>query len=726
MMGLSLLVGVYTALAGATHVHHVPYAARVAMRQDSLTSVVCVVDAVTGRVLSGAVVEPLHSVGSPRASSNRHVTTTAHGRTQRVGRDACLRLPIGDVQVRRIGYLSRTMSVRASTAVDTITLSPVFADARTIDTVRVRDTRDGTTLGRMTAVVSVDEAQRAGVATTAQLVARLPFANVRDARGEHAIQLRGARSEQVVVLLDGMVMNDPATGRASVNDLPLSTLDAASATLGANPMSGGPGALGGVIALTSAARRTATMRVGTLGESRVEGAWAGSGLGAQWNMAAGHHRSANNFRFVNTAAPTPIAEQRVNNDETGSMLSLGAIGDRWQVRSIVARNERGMVGPMNVRSYDADRARSGRALMRGQVALGSRGMLVGSLRHFSLAYRDPARAALNATARVWAGDVETTGELPQLFGAQHDHLSAVWRAGAGTDQLRTSGGVRQGRTRGFGAAQLAARTARSTADVGFRLDVVDGVGQPSLSAAADRRLRAAWFVSARVAQAFRAPTLYDLYFSSPQRLAVRPLDPERVSSDLELNTHTTHRTAFGMLRAQASVSARNTHNAIIWFPGNFGWSPANVGREYLRGVEARVQLTPAWGDVALWSTHYDSRLRTGDLEIPTPYTPRTAAGASASATVRGVSTSLVARVLGRRPFSAGPRNPAFELPAVGIVDAALSHPLPRAITPRGSDALVAWSLDNAFDIAWQSVRGFPSPGRTLAVSVSLRHSPTSP
>lgn len=725
-MGLSLLLGVYAALSGATHLHRVSSAARVAMRQDSLTSVLCVVDAVTGRVLSGAVVEPLRSVTAHSTSSKRPVTPAARGRAQRVGADACLRLPIGAVHVRRIGYYSRTTSVRATAAVDTIVLSPVFADARTMDTVRIRDTRDGTTLGRMAAVVSVDAAQRAGVATAAQLVARLPFASVRDVRGEQSIQLRGARSEQVVVVLDGMVMNDPATGRASVNDLPLSTLEAASATLGANPISGGPGALGGVIALTSAARRTATMRVGTLGESRVEGAWSGSGLGAQWNLAAGHHRSANNFRFVNTAAPTPIAERRVNNDETGSTLSLGAIGDRWQVRSMVSRNDRGMVGPMNVRTYDADRARSGRALIRGQVALGSRGMVLGSLRHFSLAYRDPARDALNSTARVWAADLEATGELPVLVQAHHSNLSAVWRAGVGTDQLRTSGGVSQGRARGFGAAQIAARTARTTADLGLRLDVVDGVGQPSLSAAADRRLHAAWFVSARIAQAFRAPTLYDLYFSSPQRLAVRPLDPERVGSDVEVNTHTTHRTAFGMLRAQASVSARNTRHAIIWFPGNFGWSPSNVGREYLRGVEARVQLTPAWGDVALWSTHYDSRLRTGDLEIPTPYTPRSAAGASASATVRGMSTSLFARVLGRRPFSAGPRNPAFELPAVGIVDAALSHSLPRAITPRGSDALVAWSLDNAFDIAWQSVRGFPSPGRTLAVSVSLRHSPTSP
>jgi outer membrane cobalamin receptor len=169
--------------------------------------------------------------------------------------------------------------------------------------------------------------------------------------------------------------------------------------------------------------------------------------------------------------------------------------------------------------------------------------------------------------------------------------------------------------------------------------------------------------------------------------------------------------------------ARDTRDAIIWFPGNFGWSPANVGVERLRGAEARLQWRARAVDASAWFTAYDAALTSGALRIPTPYVPQFAGGASLRADAYANTFSVTARGLGRRPFSAGPRDPAFELPSVLLCDVAFARRIPLTALLRATDALVSLSLQNAMDTAWQSVRGYPSSGRSWAIAITLRYHP---
>jgi len=73
--------------------------------------------------------------------------------------------------------------------------------------------------------------------------------------------------------------------------------------------------------------------------------------------------------------------------------------------------------------------------------------------------------------------------------------------------------------------------------------------------------------------------------------------------------------------------------------------------------------------------------------------------------------------MGARPYTAGPRNPAFELPAVARLDMGLAYRLPLAA--RWSGSLVSLALDNATGVRWQSVQGFPMPGRTWQFALHL-------
>jgi outer membrane cobalamin receptor len=175
-----------------------------------------------------------------------------------------------------------------------------------------------------------------------------------------------------------------------------------------------------------------------------------------------------------------------------------------------------------------------------------------------------------------------------------------------------------------------------------------------------------------------------------------------------------------VFEVHGGLVARDTRDAIIWFPGNFGWSPANVGVERLRGAEGRIAFTSRRGSLSAWTTAYDTEIATGGLRIPTPYVARVSGGAQLLGTFGTTSASAIVRANGRRPFTAGTRNPAFELPAVTLVDASLS----QRVTLVHANALVALSVENALDVAWQSVRGFPSPGRSLSITITFLPSST--
>jgi outer membrane cobalamin receptor len=279
--------------------------------------------------------------------------------------------------------------------------------------------------------------------------------------------------------------------------------------------------------------------------------------------------------------------------------------------------------------------------------------------------------------------------------------------------------------RGFALADARWSATLARVQAGVRVDAMTGAGAlPSFSLAAERAVTSHWTLAGRVTQAMRAPTLYDLYFASPQRVEVRALKPERVIADGEISLRFARTTTFGFIQSSVAMVARNTRDAIVWFPGNFGWSPANVGRERVVGGEVNVALTSGWGEFATWATAYDATLTVGALSIPTPYVPRVATGSRLVAHWRSATVAATSRTMSRRPFSAGPRNRDYELPAVTLLDLALTHESPLHLAPTIATTFT-WTVENALDTSWQSVRGFPSPGRTWSVTCTLRHSPRS-
>lgn len=660
----------------------VPCALRTLAAQPVASARGTVRDATTGAPVAGAAVE----------GAARRVYSDTHGRFALAAR-------VGDtLLVRRMGYRP-ARSVVASGDLD-VSLAPA---AVPLDGLRV-EAHGAAPVARLAATEPAGSAREAGAVTAADLVARLPYVSARGARGATVVSLRGGRAEQTVVTLDGLPLNDPATGTADLGDLPLAAIGAATSLPGADAVRFGSGASGGVVALAGASEPVVALRAGSYGERLAEAAGTRSALGARLRGGLAWREARNDFPFRNRAAATggDSVERRANNDERRAAAFGTATWPSVQLLVLASESERGMVGPMNVRAYDADRGRTRRLLARGGLQAGGWIGVVGA-RAFGQRYEDPRHPGNASHANVLALDAEISRALG----------GALIRAGAGGDRLRVAGAVpvpTRNRGRGFAAASREWARGAYRASAGLRADAYERSGaRPSASLALERTGVIDGFV--RVSQAFRAPTLNDVALGAPRRVAARDLDPERVALDAEGGM----RARRGAALLEASVFHRVTHDAIVWFPGNFDWSPTNVGRERVLGAEGRAAFRTAHVETSAWAAWYRARLRAGGLVIPTPYVPEAAGGATATVRRGSLSASGELRAFARRPFASAPRSRATELPGAALLSGTITH----RFALLGRTARLALGVDNAGDVAWESVERFPAPGRTWSLGLTF-------
>ena len=205
--------------------------------------------------------------------------------------------------------------------------------------------------------------------------------------------------------------------------------------------------------------------------------------------------------------------------------------------------------------------------------------------------------------------------------------------------------------------------------------------------------------------------MYDLYFASPERVTSRALEPERVEFDAEAGL----RARLAGASISVAAFARDVRDAIVWFPGNFTWSPSNVGLERVRGAEGEVHAGSDWYSASLWGTVTSATLLAGGLAVQTPYVPDVSGGASLSLKSGTVGVTATVRGIGRRAFTAAPASPVTQLPAVAIADVAVHW---HATVAR-SDLLVTASVSNLGDVRWESVRRYPAVGRAWSMALTF-------
>lgn len=553
--------------------------------------------------------------------------------------------------------------------------------------------------------------------------------------GRQVLSVRGGRPEGVLVLLDGLPLNDPLTGQADLSSVPLSSLESATLVRGAGAARYGSGALGGALLLESSAAAAsepaARLALGSHGAYEASGSAGWSDRRAGVRIGAGMGGAENDFEYEDRLASGSPTRNRANADSETRWLSVA--GEAGDVRGTFRLDglERGVPGRMGTTAFAEDRWRENRWSLSGQAGgermaarLGIRGL---SMRYTPGAGEPSDQRAFDARA---GGEVALSGSPGAVIAGRMSYERLEGDGIAGTPD-RVSGGV-------------TLRTTLSDAASTFGLEPLVGFDATEGETAFSPEL-GAWFRPAgtirlygRIGRAYRVPTFADLHFEAAPGLRANPdLESERVVLDAEIGIEAS--TASTASRASASTASpaspastpaptasvrlsawsRDTRRPIVWLASSAAiWSPRNLDRLAARGLEIEARLASNRAGLAEWAvdagvTLQRSRVGFGSNRNPLPYQPDVSARASAELRHGPTAARLAAVYTGSRTTTLAATR---RLAGFVTIDAGVH----RRFTPGPLTIDAAVGIENLFDRQYELVELFPEAGRSFRLTIDIR------
>ncbi len=514
--------------------------------------------------------------------------------------------------------------------------------------------------------------------------------------------VRGAESDQTLVLWNGVELNDPYFGGFNWAFLPTEGVERVEVVRGPSSALYGSEAVGGVVQVITGSDDSVRLTV-EAGENayRRGSAKGGTRLGGVHLDLAGHARRGDG----------ELDNSFFDGEEI--VARLDGSRERWGGGLLVRANDSETGIPLSGGQPTPNRTVAWR---ESQVAVPLRAQpsadwsLDGQLSRVDLesVFRDPddpfgftdsatdslaERASLVAT---WSPPERTSGDSLWLaVGSEAERLEVTSGSNFGTDL----DGVRQETWAGF--AQLQLRWRGLTVDLGGRHDSNDVYGEQwsprlGLSWAFGERSR----VRASYGEGFRAPSLGELFFPFSGNPDLRP---ER-SESLELGIE--HRRGRWLLSA---VAFDTRQRDLIDFDF-VEFRNVNIGEAESRGLELS-----AVAEGVRWSGRFDlTLLAAEDATTGQPLLRRPDESASLALGWRPgrLGLHLFARWVGERPDVDPVTFERAANPSFTTVDLAARWSLGDRWAPYAR-------LENLFDESYQEALGFPALGRTAIVGLAF-------
>ncbi len=549
-----------------------------------------------------------------------------------------------------------------------------------------------------------------------------------------AVSIRGASTDQVLVLVDGSRRNPAQGGGVDLASLSLDTVESVEVFRGGASALWGSAAIGGAIHVRTRRPRPGSARVrvaaGSFGERRVEGSTSFD-LGRGWGLRTSGRafRTDGDYAFLDDHRRT---ETVVTNGDIlrlgGEVRAEGPAGgsSRARIDASAVTTERGVPGS---EEFPTPRAR----LTDDRGSLGIRWERRGTAPWQPAAeltwlgmerrYTDPEAPFLaiddsHRNVRVESGlSVDRMG-----------HRSTVRLAtGLSIDRLESTTDGSRRRDSGNLRAQLSrdlswgeGRTVRGM--LAARLDGVEGFA-PHLSPRIGLLARV-WperlQFRASAGLSFRTPSFDELFWPPRASAAGNPdLRPER-GRDVDIGVSI--RGGPGSARIQADVFLREVDDLIQWVPGASGvWRPHNIGAARIAGVEIDGSVeAPAPGELRIRlggsATGLHSEDRSGEPNVDgrrLVYRP-TWAGALGITLARGEGHELEAswRFVDD-VFVTRANTKSLEGHVFGDI---------RYRRRMGLGLRIDASVTNVTDVTARDVRDFPLPGRAWKLGITYERS----
>lgn len=607
---------------------------------------------------------------------------------------------------------------RADTSLDVLELPPVEVRPAPAPPPAAPSRRDPTG-----AISVVETSQRAGEARdTAGLLTEIPGLLIQQLGGfgqTQSVSMRGASSNGVLVLLDGVPLNG-AGGVVDLSRLPVAWLSRIEVLRGGAGAAYGSGALGGAVNLVTreiSRVPTASIELGTgsFGTYQGQASVAGPLLGGEGLLLLHAGKSDGDFRYLHDATPAwdgdlPELRRRENND---AALGGGLLRFRRPLTRALS------VEALGALTLDA-RGLAGTELNPSPSVRESHRRT-----HAALRLRHAAAGAPELSARAWirADAFEPEGIIN--VGAQHHaalgvDLDAEFLIGrthlvtANASFIReTFDDVRQDIERFQGAVSVLDTWQPwpwLTVAPSVRVERIGAQTLLSPKLGVGLQLPWQWVIRANAGQSHRAPSFLELYVQQGG-LAPNPgLQPERASGGDVGGAYV------GEL-VQLDVTAFQTRyeNLISYEFYPPGLPRAyNFGAAEVQGLETSFQVRPfTWLAASGSWTWLSSRNLSEDVRYhlkALPYRP-THRG---FARLEGGPKWLRAHAqLEAQSAQFTNRNETTSIGARALLHAGLS----ALVGPKAHPIQLSLEARNATDVRAHDFNGYPLPGRSFHLTV---------
>jgi vitamin B12 transporter len=579
---------------------------------------------------------------------------------------------------------------------------PRFSDSLVVTPSLDAEPRDDTP-----ATVTVLDAQEIAdrqVRDLADLLWSVPGITVAQAGApgqQTSVFTRGANSNQTLLLWNGIPLNDPFFGDVNWQFVPTEGVERVEVVRGPFSALYGSNAMGGVVQVLTGTRRglAADLEGGEHGYARG-GLAAGANVGGVQLDLTGHARRSDGTLNNDFFDGEEVVARALWAFQPGS--SLGVLARANDARTGVPFSS-GVPTPETRISWQE------REIALPVDATGGRWLVDAQLEdtRFDSTFRSPddpfGAFASNTRSETLAG--RAVGSYHLLRQPGQDLEVSLGTEGQGfrvsnQDVFGTNLDHAHQRTwAGFGQASYGGGPVRL--DVGVRRDDNDVYGgQTSLRAGGVWRIAGGTRLRASFGQAFRAPTLGELYFPFSGNPNLRPETGTSYEVGLEQDA--------GPWRFAATGFDNRQRNLIVF--DNVSFQDVNVGRARSRGLEGLVAFRRGIVSAQLNGTRLDAVDQTTGLELLRR--PKWSGNLLATARPGPWTFTFTGRYVGERadldPVTTARRtNPSF----VRLDLAASRRALPW-LSPYAR-------IENLADRRYAEVLGYPSPRRTLIGGVTV-------
>lgn len=704
-----------------------------------------------GATLSGTVVVKSKNDRIPGATifvtgTRLGICANAEGYFQLKG------IPAGEqeIQVSAAGFESVRKAFTFQDGESRVTTFDLAETSYEIGQVTVTATREKSLVTEVPAavdVISSRDIELRNIQNIGQALEKISGVTMKNYGGSgdiKTVSIRGSTGSQVLVLIDGQRINSAETGDVDFSAVPMEGIERIEVVRGGASALYGADAVGGVVNIITKSKAgnenigaKAKLLGGSFGTYGLEASADYSGKSLFSFLSYKRLKSDGDFPFF----PSPGVEVKRQNGDFASREFFGkgeyTSGELGMEKTLTLTGQlftsdagaAGMITQPSPAARRKDRSQSLNLVYQQKVATPYNSIRVQSyLRNAEFFYDDPlAYVPVHSYNHSTSLGAEVQGRmvlsdwnvLTAGYAFRNDGVTSLQLGPRKT--RKTNSLYLQEELDGSSISPSLAR--RIVAIPALRWDSFSDFGSrisPKIGAAVSTG--EPWQVSLKsnFGASFRAPSFDDLYW---------PRDAFAIgNADLKPETGQDFDAGF-MVRIPflggVSVNLTYFHNSItdmiLWQPGGIGglWSPKNIGRASLRGIEAKISVSPRRNVLRFdWNyTYLDPRNRTDAPNVKDkvlPYRPQHVHNLSAELNVAGVSLVATASFTSKRYITES--NTAF-LPSYHTIDLLAAYVVP--FTPL--KPMVSLEVKNIEDADYKVMEGFPMPGREFRFTASFEY-----